>query len=132
MANRYFHPVQGALQRGMVKLAGSFRPNGTGTIDNADNTGQGFTVVHTSTGVFTITLTDKYTELVSAQVSLQMNALTDAVLQFGAHDVSSAKTIIIRAGDYDGAGAIAAVDIASHANNRIHFELWLKNSSVAN
>jgi hypothetical protein len=125
MANRTFAPLLGSLDRGVVIIAGSFAPDTA----NAPTTvrGDGFSVVRTSTGLFTITLQDKYSELVSAQCSLQLAAGDDKIVQVGATDVTSAKTIQIRVWDISGA---AVADIAANANNRINFVLILKNTSV--
>ena len=124
MADRVFYPVQ-ALNPQMKIIAGSFLPNGSSAVASATTTGQGYTVARTSTGLFTITLTDKYNSLLSGQVSLALNAVAQTVVQFGAIDVSSAKTITINA-----VTSGSAADIASNANNRIHFLLILSNTNV--
>jgi hypothetical protein len=125
MANRLFQQFSGTLDKGVVYVQGSFAPDTA----NAPTTvrGSGFSVARTSTGLFTITLQDKYVSLLSAQVSLQLATGDDKMLQLGAIDVISARTIQIRVWDISG-GAVA--DIAANANNRINFLLLLKNSTV--
>lgn len=126
MANRNLKDVLG-MNYGEVKLCGSFRPNGTGAVDNTTNTGHGFTVARTGVGTFTITLSDSWHQLISGKFQVQMNAATDLVVQIvGAVDVLSAKTIPIAV-----LASAVATDIASNANNRIYFELTLKNSTVS-
>lgn len=125
MASRTFHPMQ-ALNREVKIIAGSFAPAGTGA--PTDVKGRGFSVARTSAGVFTITLEDKYIELLDAQATLQLASAADQFLQFGAIDVVSAKTIVINVWDASD-GAVA--DISANANNRINFCLKLRNSSVA-
>lgn len=124
MANRNFDFVQ-TLGKGRVVISGSFRPNGSSAIDNTLNTGSGFTVAYTTTGVYTITLSDSYVALVSAQATIAMNAATDLVPQWGAIDVVTAKTLVLRAN-----AAATPTDIASNADNRIHFTLVLRNTTV--
>ena len=124
MADRIFYGVQ-ALNPSVKIIAGSFLPNGSSAVASATTTGQGYSVVRTNTGLFTITLTDKYNSLISGQVSLALNAVAQTVVQFGAIDVSSAKTITINA-----VTSGSAADIASNANNRIHFLLILSNTNV--
>ena len=124
MANRIFHDVQ-ALNPGIKIVAGRFKPNGSSAIDNTANLGNGFTVARTTTGTYTITLDDVYPGYISAQCSLQHNGAGDKKLHFGAIDVSSAKTIVI----YNIEGTSAA-DLAAHANNHVHFVLFLRNTSL--
>jgi hypothetical protein len=125
MANRYFNQFSGTLDKGLVLLQGSFAPDTT----NAPTTvkGKGFSVARTSTGLFTITLQDTYQHLISGQVTIQLAAGDDKMVQLGAVDVASAKTIQIRVWDISGA---AVADVAANANNRINFSLLLKNSTV--
>jgi hypothetical protein len=126
MANRNLKEVFG-MNYGEVKLCGSFRPNGASAVDNTLNTGHGFTVARTGVGAYTITLADSWQSLISAKFQVQMNAATDLVVQvIGAVDVLTAKTIPISA-----LAAAVATEIASNANNRIYFELTLKNSTVS-
>ena len=120
------------LGKGRLLCEGAFRPNGNGAIDNTLNKGVGFTVARTNVGIYTVTLTDPYIDLVSHWLGLRLNALASVWLQLGAVDVSSAKTIVINAYQPTAAGntAAAAFDIASHANNWIDFGLILRKSTV--
>ena len=127
MASRDFLPVRGTLDHEVVVLAGSFLPNGSSAIVNGSNTGNGFTVAWTSTGLYTVTLADKYNSLLGANLELALSTPADQVLQLGTVDVASAKTIQITAWDISGA---AVADIASNAANRIYFVFHLKNSSL--
>ena len=127
MANRKFETVQ-ALERQLKIIAGSFRPNGTNAVDNTLNTGHGFSVTHDGTGLFTITLEDKYMSLIAGHVTLQCaTAGVASIVRISASDVASAKTISLTSHAMDGT---TENDIASDTNNRVHFTLFLKNSSV--
>jgi hypothetical protein len=126
MANRNLTRSQ-VLNRGEVIICGSFAPNGSSAVSAASNSGIGWSVVRTSAGLFTVTLEDKYVGLFSAQVSLQLAAASEHAVQLGAVDVVSAKTVQIRVIDTTD-GSVA--DVAADANNRIHFELRLRNSTV--
>lgn len=127
MADRMFHPHEGSLDVGLVMMQGSFRPNGTSAVSSSTVKGNGFSVARTGVGEFTVTLEDKYVELISGSLSLQLAAADDQILHWGAIDVASAKTLVINVWDISDA---AAADIAADASNVIHFCLMLKNSSV--
>lgn len=122
--NRNFVSIQ-ALSRGVKVIAGSFAPDGTNPVSAVK--GKGFSVARTGVGIFTVTLEDTYVDLLDAQVSLQLNSADDKFMQLGPIDVQSAKTIVLRCWDISGA---ALTDIAAHAQNRVHFSLNLKASTV--
>ena len=124
MAEKIFFDVQ-ALNPHVKIICGSFCPNGSSAVDNDSNTGTGFTVARGGTGSFTVTLDAKYPGLLSGQCSLALNAAADSKVQFGAIDVASAKTVIINV-----ITTASAADIAANANNRIHFCLFLRNTSL--
>lgn len=84
-------------------------------------------VAHTDTGVWTITMKEKFrgwVGLLGAHVSLSMNAYADSNIQLGAMDLD-AGTVIVR----NGTGGVAA-DIAANANNFISVTLHLKYSKA--
>lgn len=126
MAELTYYPV-GARQRNLVLIAGSFQPNGSSAIDNTLNTAynKGWSVARTNAGIYTITLSKGYTQLITANATLQMNSATDLVLQWGAIDVTTATggTLVLNA-----LAATTPTDIASNANNRVFFALQLLNS----
>jgi len=124
MANRIFSDVQALIKKPVI-IAGAFRPNGTSAVDNTLNKGIGFSVARTNAGIFTITLEDSYPGLISADASVQLNAVADLKAQWGAIDVVTAKTLVLNI-----LAVATATDIASHANNWVHFTLMLKNSTV--
>tara|TARA_R100001129_G_C5186015_1_gene209341 strand:+ start:31 stop:393 length:363 start_codon:yes stop_codon:yes gene_type:complete len=119
MANRDFKNVQ-ALEREIKILA--FRVSG---LDNSTNTVTPSTGVASSTisgDRVTITLTDKYSSLLSAQLTMGASDGTSIsgngpLLQ--SHDVSGAKTVLV---DMGGA--------TPDANDTLDVALFLKNSSV--
>ena len=116
--------------KGEVILAGYFYPNGSSTPATVRGSWID-SVAHTATGVWTITMKEKFRGwigLLGAQVSLSMNALGLSIIQFGAMDLS-AGTIIIRAATESG-GTLAAADIAANANNIIFVTLNLKYSKA--
>ena len=127
MANRNFNRFQ-ALSKELKLIDGSFCPNGTSAVNNALNTGIGFTVARTSTGLFTITLQDNYVSLHSVTASLQLETASDKIVQVGTTAVSTtAKTIQLRIWDISDA---AVADVSYDANNRVNFQAVLKNSTV--
>jgi hypothetical protein len=122
MASRTTNPVR-ALTRELILVVGSFAPAGTGAPTTVQ--GKGFTVSRTGVGTFLLTLADKYAALVAATGTLQLLAAANSDVQFGAYD-ASAKTLVVRT-----MTAGAAADIAADANNRVHFDLTFRNSSIA-
>lgn len=126
MANRNFDFIQG-LGKGVKVIAGSFAPNGSSAVAATSVKGKGFSVARTSTGLFTITLQDAYTALLSMTASLQLASGDDKFVQIGSVDVVSAKTLEIRVWDISGA---AVADVSANANNRINFVLVLSNSTL--
>ena len=127
MANRNFNRFQ-ALSKELKLIDGSFCLNGTSAVNNTLNTGIGFTVARTSTGLFTITLQDNYVSLHSVTASLQLETASDKIVQVGTTAVSTtAKTIQLRIWDISDA---AVADVSYDANNRVNFQAVLKNSTV--
>mgnify|MGYP006402655225 FL=1 len=124
MASRVFRNVQ-ALNPELKIVTGSFTTNGSSSPDSDNNTGKGWSVARSGTGEFTVTLEDTYPALLSGNCSLGLNAAGDSKVQFGAIDVVTAKTIVIRT-----ITGTAAADIAANDNNRVHFTLCLRNTDI--
>ncbi len=122
MANRNFSTVQ-ALNREVKIIAGSFSIAASGGAATKLQ-GRGFSVAKTTTGVYTITLEDKYVALLSACATVKAATAVDLVAQIKSHDVASAKTVVIDL------NAVATPTEPS-AVTEIHFALFLRNSSVA-
>ncbi len=129
MADRIFESVRSFIKEGIV-FCGSFRPNGSGAVDNTLNTGRGFTIVRTAAGLFDIDLDDGFNEIIGVlgDPGLALNALDfSSRAQWLVLDISAATKKLKLATTIAG---VVAEDIASDADNRIHFALLLKNSSV--
>lgn len=110
-----------AYQPGVTLIQGSFVTAGTSAPTGAK--GRGYSVAYTTTGTYTITLTDTYNALLSAIVTYQNGTATDQFVQVGSVDLS-ARTIVIRVWDISGG---AASDVTGPT---INFELYLKDSST--
>lgn len=117
---------------GVVRLHGRFRFNGasapTSVIGNWVSS-----VAHTATGVWTVTLAQRFRKWrgpLSAHVSLELDAAALTFLQLGALD-EAAGTVIVRAFT-ESAGTLAAADIAAGSNdgNWCHLTLVLKYSTT--
>lgn len=127
MAARDVVPVKSPM-RELIVLAGSFAPNGSSALDLTQRKGLNFTVSRTSAGLFKITLSDKYADIVSAVASLQAPAAIDLVPQIGlivASNSTTAASVEIRL-----LAAAVATDQAANANARVNFVLWVRNSAV--
>lgn len=121
MANRDFKPVK-ALEREVVIIGGrvSFT-NGTATVSE----GSGFTCSNMSSGVFTVTLADKYSDLLYCHATTVGTGGPERYIELTAHDVSSAKTLAFVSNDVDD-----AVTADGDADQEVQFIVFLKNSSV--
>ena len=109
---------------GIRVISLSFAPAGTGA--PTDVKGRGVTsVVRDSAGKFTITLKDKFLELMGLNVVIAMTAVADLKPQLGAVDVVTAKTVVLNI-----LAVATATDIAANAANRVYVTLFLRNSSV--
>jgi hypothetical protein len=129
MASRAFSNVQ-TLGKGIVALSGRFRPNAASAIDNTLNKGLGYSVARTGVGAYTVTLQDGYVDALAIIPGVQLNTLLKGNVQItGAIDVTTAKTFVIQYQE-ETAGALAAAEIASNANNWVHFVAVLRNSEV--
>ena len=126
MAARNFSPIK-ALEKNMVIITGSFRPNGSSTISSTYNSTLGWSVARTSSGLFTVTLDDRYAELVALHVSFALVTAADLNPQIGTVTVSmsAAGTFQIRA-----LAGSTLTDIASNAANRVYFTAFLRNGQA--
>lgn len=126
MAARNLAPVR-AINRELVPVVGSFAPNGSSAVDEDDNIGLGWSVARDDVGIFIVTLSDKWSALVSAQAQLQLESGGIDSWFATVSDVDlDAGTIEIRIVDEAG----AETDVAADAQNRIHFTFWLSNTST--
>jgi len=120
MANRTFQDVQ-AVSREVKILATTISGVNSGTCTATPSLG--ISEVKQATGDVTITLEDKYNQLLCAQVTLGDSATGPGALtaaKIKSADVKGAKTVVI-----DTTGA-------ANANDQLHVTLFLKNTSVPN
>jgi hypothetical protein len=123
MANRYFSQFLLSMRKGHVTEAGSISLSSAAAVSSSDFSSLVTSVVKSATGLYTITLADKYVGLLNVQVVLEggQNG-TSAKVQSA--DPISAKTVVVRTVDAAGAN----VDVTAAA--KIHVTISLKNSSV--
>lgn len=129
MAARNFAEPR-ALQRELILIEGSFAPNGSSAIAASSRRGPGWSVARTSTGLFTVTLSDTYKSYVSLTASVQLAVFDVTYCQIGATSVAN-RTIQIRTITDDAVTGIGALaDIAAAGDNRVHFSFMLSNTSM--
>ena len=117
MANRNFNRMQ-SLNKEVKVICGRF--------DDADNTvkGLGFSAANSGTGVYTITLDDKYNHLLCCNANVMSTAGTDDyVVSIVSEDVEGAKTLVLHT-------AVAGTLTDLGSGDEIHFSLFLQNSST--
>jgi len=122
MANRTFSKVQ-ALNKEVKIIAGRLED------DDTANAGLGWTGANSDTGIYIVTLTDKYNALLCCNATIQSTAGTDDYnVCVAASDVSSAKTITFHTYKSDGDGTATLTDLGD--TDEIHFAAFLQNSSL--
>jgi hypothetical protein len=113
-----------SLGESRVRIGGRFKPNGSSAIDATASEGtSGWTVAYTSTGLYTITLSDVWLYAFDKSLSLSMTADADGDLNWGVIDLA-ARTLQVR---HKLAGTLA--DIAAAAGNFIDFGITVKRSA---
>lgn len=124
---RYVKSQKRCRGKGLVDVHGSFRPNSTSAVSSAYNKGNGWSVARTSTGLFSVTFDEDYYELVSVVVTLQLATGADQFCQVGTW-TSATRVLQIRVWDVSGA---AVADVASDADNKIHFVATFRDTNVS-
>lgn len=131
MANRMFHQSQSTLEPGVVRLFAevAIGSSGAATLTR----GRGISsVAKSTTGVYLVTLADKYTRVLAVQASAK-NASTfpnaPFVFQSAADTVSTNKTLTLTTCAASGtSGALVATEPAS--GNVYYLEITLLNSGA--
>lgn len=122
MANRYMQQFYNSLTHGLVGLHGSVNI-ASGTTGVSSQSLNGMTAARTGVGEITLTLQDKFPELLAADFKVQAATAQDLVSQIKSVDVVTAKTIVVRlltgAAPADPASAIV-----------LYVNVLLRNSSI--
>lgn len=95
MANRQFVQSFFSFFRAPVMIAGHIDLASNAAVSTTTKI-KGASVEKTSTGVYTITLEDKYSSLISANVTPMLSATAAIAVEIVSADVTSAKTIVLR------------------------------------
>ena len=122
MAARNLAPLR-TLNRDVIPIMGSFAPNGVLTVVASSRKGCGWSVARTSAGLFTITFTDKYNNLLCFQHSIRHPTAIDLKTQAGVYTAAN-KTITIAV-----LAIAVATDVTADANARIDFVAWFSNTA---
>ena len=132
MANRDFKDVQ-ALDREVKCIAGSFSIHATDGTTTLTSGSTGVTSVSTfgsDTGVCTITLDDKYSKFLGAQITYEDAAHDAAKIPVGfvaSQTVTTTKTVVLRFVNANDGGLSANAELGG---DTVYFMIWVKNSSV--
>lgn len=125
MASRLVQKIRGALETEVVAIMGIINIAADATVSSVE--GKGFTAAYSATGVYTITLADKWSAIRGVNVSLEAATLVDLQPQIVSHSASS-KSVVIKTGNYDAEGAYAAA--APAAVCALHVTIWVRNSAI--
>lgn len=113
------------FNHGAVVIAGRFKPNGSSAMDQTKTYGKGFTVLYTSTGLYTITYDDKYSFCFAFVPQLSLGTDIDTICKGNVYS-ASAGTQIITTWDISDA---ALKDVAAATDNYISFIAVMGNTS---
>jgi hypothetical protein len=117
MANRNFSRVQ-ALNKEVKIIAGRLGA------DDSTKAGLGWSGADTGTGIYSITLQDKYNALLSITCQVQSTAGTDDyTATVASHDVNGTKVIVVHV-------SVAGTLTDLGAGDELHFTAVLQNSSL--
>lgn len=122
----HLYPLLGLKHQACAVVGGEFFPDTANAPTYGTCGHRGWSVVRTSTGLFTITLDDVFPGLVTAQATLRLATGDDKMVQFGTINLA-AKTIQIRVWDISGA---AVADVAANANNAISWCIVVTQETV--
>lgn len=127
MANANFECVR-TKGKARVSINGSFQPNGAATTVTGVK-GVGFTVAHAAgANTYTVTFFDTFNDYDAIQLQIQSPTLGLQVQVLAEPTFSTTKQFVI--GLLDSSTKAAVNDQAFNANTRIHFTVFLKNTSL--
>lgn len=121
MANRLWQQFFYSFTKGLVGVHGYVDIAADASV--ATSAVRGGVVTKTGTGVYTLTLQDKYVAVESVQLTFQAATAVDLVPQIVSVDVVSAGTIVFRL-------CAAAVATDPSAACRVNIAVLLKNSTA--
>lgn len=121
MASRLLYPIRGTLDREVSILSGVVSIAADASVSS--DTLKGASVARTAAGTYTITLEDKYSSLLSANLTLLAATAVDLVPQLVSETVSSTKLIVFKL-------LAAAVATDPAAVCKVHVCLMLKNTGL--
>lgn len=96
---RSYVPFDGTLGHGIAILGGYFECTSSTTAPSVGEglTGRGWTVAHTSTGLYTLTFDQGYQAFAGTGLAFHTTSTsTDFTIEWGAADVVTAKTMVIK------------------------------------
>lgn len=114
--------------RGLYVLKGKGVGNGTGNITLTEGNGMSATLVRTSSGVYTLTLDDKYCGLIGFKANVISTLTTHFSVRLDSETVATTKKVVFRCFTAASASAPALADLAS--TDTLCFGLYLCNTSA--
>lgn len=122
MANRTYNPPR-ALEKELVTLVGKVAISAAAAVGT--KVGRGFSIAKTAAGEYTVTLQDKYMQLLGASFSVEGSGTIVVLPELKSEDVAGAGTLIIKT-TTKSTGATADTAVAFTLRITLH----LRNSSV--
>lgn len=122
MANRTFNPRR-ALEKELIDIVGKVAIASDASV--GAKVGRGWSIAKTATGEYTVTLQDKYSELLGCALTVEGSGTIVTVPELKSEAVLSAGTLIIKTVTRS-TGATADTGVAF----TLRIALFLRNSSV--
>ena len=143
MANRLFKPLDGSLTQGVVCLTGSWTYGVNGAVENLNANGFSVGAFSGGSGLQTVTLDDKYNELIGIQATYDIKGAADTQGGFSSDlpmigmcyddQVSSSNTFTLASiKPKDGTLQTSSETEGSDypRDTKVFLAIWVKNSSV--
>jgi len=136
MANQTFNDVQSRtkavkLLHGRLRILGNTTPaNGTFSVIEGDGI---LSLTRTGTGLYRITLRDKYQKLVGAKFQILAATITQGEIEIAAEDVDGATPYVdfrFKAPTNSSTTTLIATDTANDVTIDVFVELALKNTNA--
>lgn len=128
MASRELRFVE-TMNMSEVRVAGSFRPNGSSGVVANSSVGRGWSVARTTTGKYLITYQDAWPNLVALLATARSSAGTPTVVTPGVYTPAVPSTGAPATQEIYVSQAGTNVDMAANVDNVVNFEAIFGNAS---
>lgn len=104
-----------------IRVSGRFRPNGATGIVAGSEVGKGWSVARSGEGVYLITFSQPYANLISYKFGVRVADATPTIVQGGDYS-ATAGTLQVRVLQ-ESTGTLAVADMSADVDNEVSFEV---------